>query len=66
MKIELKFPIGSCVYLKTDIEQSLRLVTHATISATGILYGLSLGSESSEHYDFEISKDIDIVKRFYN
>jgi len=56
MVIDNKFEIGDIVYLSTDEEQLMRLVTSINISNNDLLYQLSCGSNNSNHYDFEISK----------
>jgi hypothetical protein len=58
----LHFDIGDSVYLKTDPEQCERLVTGVNIRQNGISYALSHLTNESYHYDFEISKDRDIIK----
>ena len=59
MKIEItiSFAIGDFVYLKTDEEQLRRIVTGLSIRPNLIIYTLALGSDESQHYDFEISKE---------
>jgi hypothetical protein len=62
MVINNKFEIGDTVYLITDKEQEPRLVTELIIRPGGlIVYGCSLCQETSEHYDFELSKEKDYV-----
>lgn len=58
----LHFDIGDSVYLKTDPEQCERLVTCVNIRQNGISYALSHLTNESYHYDFEISKERDIIK----
>lgn len=58
----LHFDIGDSVYLKTDLEQCERLVTGINIRQNGISYALSHLTNESYHYDFEISKERDIIK----
>jgi hypothetical protein len=61
MKIENKYNLGDEVYLKTDPDQYLRIVTGISIRQVGILYELSCAEDTSTHYDFEISRDINMV-----
>lgn len=61
-KYTLHFDIGDSVYLKTDPEQAERLVTGINIRQNGISYALSHLTNESYHYDFEISKERDIIK----
>lgn len=58
----LHFNIGDSVYLKTDPEQVERLVTGVNIRQNGISYALSYLTNESYHYDFEITKERDIIK----
>ena len=56
--------LGDVVYLKTDTEQSKRIVTSiqlagGSMASSVISYELSQGDSHSEHYDSEISADID-------
>lgn len=57
-----KFSIGQIVYLITDGNQLDRMVVQITISSDGISYNLACGSESSWHYEIEISIDKDELK----
>lgn len=61
-KYILHFDIGDSVYLKTDPEQAERLVTGINIRQNGISYALSHLTNESYHYNFEISKERDIIK----
>jgi hypothetical protein len=59
MVIDNKYNFGDEVYLKTDSEQLLRIVTAINCHPNGqIIYVLSCGSQVSDHYDFEISTEI--------
>jgi len=66
MLIDNKFNIGDEVYLKTDSDQSCRLVTGLTVRATSISYELSCGTSASDHYDFEITSEVDVLKTTTN
>lgn len=61
MIIDNKFNFGEKVYLITDIDQKQRLVTGMSLRMESIGYELSCGSEISTYYDFEISKEKNIV-----
>lgn len=64
MKIDNKFTPGDFVYLVTDAEQEKRIVTAIKICGDGgLLYELSSGTSSSEHYDFEISDKEDVLTK---
>ncbi len=64
--MKANYNIGDYVYLKTDIDQYKRLVTGYTVRIDGILYLLSLGSEETDHYELEISHEIDILLKSMN
>jgi hypothetical protein len=62
MMVENKYDFGDVVYLVTDSDQEKRIVTAIKIYPSGgILYQLSCGTENSDHYEFEISKEEDTV-----
>ncbi|MBU6231328.1 hypothetical protein KGP36_01565 [Patescibacteria group bacterium] len=62
MIIENEYDIGDTVYLKTDIEQYARLVTAITIrTGDNIMYEVSCGSTSSNHYGFEMARERNVV-----
>ncbi len=56
-----EFNIGDEVFLKTDVDQNIRLVTGLTLRAESITYLISCGAEESTHYDFEISAEKNIL-----
>lgn len=61
MVIDNKYEIEQTVYLKTDTEQLQRVVTAITIKPMDLLvYELSCGRESSDHYEFEISDEMNV------
>lgn len=63
----IEFEIGQIVYLKTDVEQSARMVTAICLKCNGyITYSLALGSYESWHYPIEISTERDIIKATSN
>lgn len=60
MLINNKFKRGDIVYLVTDPEQKRRIVRYITVfDENDIQYSLACGTEFSENYDFEISKEPD-------
>lgn len=61
--IDLAFEIGDEVYLKTDKDQSKRLITALNIRRGRISYECSLGSSTSWHDDFEITAEIDVLAK---
>jgi hypothetical protein len=63
MILDTKYKIGDPVFLITDTEQKKRIITGYYIRETSITYLVSCGTEESTHYDFEMTKDINILKR---
>lgn len=63
MKIDNKFEIGQSVYLKTDIEQLERIVFAIYVQQSGLLYELALAERTSKHFDFEITAEVDVLKK---
>ena len=61
MIIENKYKIGQTVYLITDKEQETRFVTGIIIVPNGLIYIISFGANISEHYDFEISEEKNLI-----
>lgn len=58
MEIDNEFDFGDEVYLVTDPDQSLRIVTTMSIMPKRlIMYELSKSEQASWHFDFEISRD---------
>jgi hypothetical protein len=50
------------VYLFCDVEQSPRMVVYITVYAEGVLaYGLSANGEETEHWEFEIAKERQVM-----
>jgi len=66
MQIDNKFQIGQTVFLNTDPYQSERLITSITVLKDTILYTLSFGTETSDHFDFEISTEKNVMKMLNN
>lgn len=60
MVIENKYDIGEIVYLKTDPEQLPRFVFGFSVFRREVLYKLACGINVSEHYEFELSTEVDI------
>ena len=57
MVIDNKFNFEEVVYLITDVDQNLRIITGIQITKDSIIYRLACGITESWHYDFEIVKD---------
>ncbi len=63
MIIDTSYNFGDIVFLKTDPDQYERMVYKIIIYPNGsIMLGLSFGATNSEHYDFEISSQKDLMK----
>jgi hypothetical protein len=63
MNIDIKFPIGSIVYLRTDPEQFERLITGFIVRPNNqIIYYVAFEERESTHYELEISKEKDHLK----
>lgn len=62
MILNCKYSIGDIVYVVTDKDQSARQITGISFRATGVLYELASGPTTSDHYEFEISEEIDVLK----
>lgn len=65
--IDNKFEKGEVVYLKTDKDQLPRMVYGFDIcgSLNEIIYRLACGTQISNHYDFEITREVN-VSLLYN
>ncbi len=59
MTIKNKFDLEDEVYLKTDPEQLMRMVTGIYVKPGNVIvYELSHIGSTSDHYDFEITKEV--------
>jgi len=52
-----KYELGQFVYLCTDIEKLERVITGIFKRQNGVTYELSHGTQTSVHYDFEITTE---------
>lgn len=57
MKIDNKFNIGDYVYVITDKEQDVGIITSIMISQFELVYLVSRNSITDRFYDFELSSD---------
>lgn len=57
-KYETQYKIGDIVYLKTDEEQSARMVTEIRIRENSFIYELSCGTTSTDHCSIEITSEV--------
>ncbi len=63
MRINNMFDIEQIVYLKTDEDQSARIVTMIQVTKQELVYQLSLGTNTSYHYEFEITEEPNLIKK---
>ena len=64
MIIENKFNIGDTVYIVTDEDQKKRVVTGLRICPRDcIIYYLNCGTVFSEHYDFELQSEENVLAK---
>lgn len=60
--IDNKFEIGDRVYLVSDPDQHVRVITSLRVYKAGeILYTIVCGVQESHHYDFELSTEKDVT-----
>ena len=64
MTINNKFDIGDHVYVITDKEQDMGIITGILINPRDIVYFVSRDSDVNRFYDFELSKDENKILRF--
>lgn len=57
MKIDNKFNLEEVVFLITDEEQLMRIITGIQVYKNGLLYRLACGTSESWHYEYEIATD---------
>lgn len=57
MEINNNFNIEDVVYLKHDVEQMPRMITAIIIDKYCIMYEVISGTEVSQHYGYELSKE---------
>ena len=62
----MKYQIGEIVFLKTDTEQYIRIVTGILIRQNATLYYLSQSTGETLHYDFEISSEVNEIFKLIN
>lgn len=62
MEIKNVYNHEEIVYLRTDTDQKPRIITSIEVFKRGeLLYKLSQSTTSSYHYDYEISRDRNIL-----
>lgn len=55
-ELKIFFEIGEIVFLLTDDDQKKRIITSYTVYPNEIVYTLSQGTTTSNHYAIEITK----------
>ena len=55
MEINNKYRIEEVVFLITDTEQEMRIITGIQITKNGLLYRLACGITDSWHFEYEIA-----------
>jgi len=55
MVIDNEFELEQSVFLITDTDQSLRIVTAIQVYKNGLFYRLACGTTESWHYGYEIA-----------
>lgn len=61
--IEAKYNFGDIVYLVRDEEQLPRMITMIKVTPGSLIYQLSCGEKYSDHYECEISVDVNQVTK---
>lgn len=62
MLVNSMYDWGDIVFLKTDIDQHQRIITGIKPTPAGnIIYSISCGTITSEHYDFELSVEKNVL-----
>lgn len=64
MKLNTKFDLWQTVYIYHDPEQHPRVIDIIKILPGGVSYRLCYGTQSSEHYEQELSVQPNNVKKF--
>ena len=60
MKIDNKLNLGDIVYVKTDPEQLIRMITGILVNFNGLEYRVSIAEEMEFFYYEELSYDTSI------
>lgn len=64
MVIDNKYELGEILFLKTDSEQRKRICTAIVVCPdNSFLYELTCDTQSNRHYDFEISREMDLAMK---
>jgi hypothetical protein len=67
MVIDNKYEIADTVYNRTEVDQNEWMVTAITVRpGPQIVYEASCGGTTRDFYEFELSKDKDVLKSMQN
>ena len=66
ISVNAKFAITDTVYLFTDQYQNARIITAIVITPDCLIYECICGTETSKHYDFELTNQRNTSKIGYN
>jgi hypothetical protein len=61
-----KWNEGDPIYLKTDPEQQVRMITGFVIAGGVIQYNVAFCNEESTHFEYELSEEKDILLKMKN
>jgi hypothetical protein len=62
LKIQVEHEVGDIVYLKTDTDQKPRQVyAYEVYPGREVIYKIISGTYTSPHYDFELTKEKDVL-----
>lgn len=61
MTFKSKYDFGQILYLKTDVEQLPRIITRIMFNYATVAYELSCGTTTSEHYEYEVAEEKDVL-----
>lgn len=62
MEIKTKFSVGDTIYIKNDSKQLENFIIEILISMNEVRYKLRDESGSGIYYEFELSKEKDLLK----
>ena len=61
--IELEYPIGMPIFLRTDTEQLQRIITGVIVRENGLMYIVVFADIESHHYGFELQTEENVLTR---
>ncbi|HEY8687744.1 MAG TPA: hypothetical protein VIM07_00805 [Chitinophagaceae bacterium] len=64
--LNIEYEIGEIIYLKTDEDQKQRIVFAIVVYRNEFVYRCSCGTVMSDHYDFEMSRELDTTLKTNN